>query len=91
LDYFEIRLKALLKNSEIYLKNCQNFGVCGGFLEKITNSLVCNMCKVGTHSTGASDFSCKIFQVALNNLENSTFGLSKFRPLTAARPSALKV
>jgi hypothetical protein len=30
--------------------------ICGGFLEKIANSLVCNVWKVYTRHTSASDF-----------------------------------
>jgi hypothetical protein len=32
------------------------FDICGGFLEKIANLLVCNMWKVDTRPTSASDF-----------------------------------
>jgi hypothetical protein len=39
-----------------WLSDFRVLDICGGFLEKIANSQVCNMWKVDTRLTSASDF-----------------------------------
>jgi hypothetical protein len=40
-----------------WLSDFEVLDICVGFLEKIANLLVCNMCKIDTRLTSASDFS----------------------------------